>query len=261
MNPLIPIDCSLSAILKYVDRLTGLDSVVPARRFELLHGVNFDVMANKTASDKDKVDVLLEQVKTNLANANDPLAGWVVDGQHSRLRYDKFTEPKYVAKTKWKDRKDFDSTLNLVKVWNQDNPYRFGTERQNRVYNSLLNEIDLSAQIRDLVVGDDAQGVAKKYGYLKMNYVEPLIGLIDKKAGKKTVIYEHIENTGARPPRDLVEDLERLFLRKGIYPRDLNEKQFLISDTPEGMVLYLIDTEGYEKATKYHVAAILGRDG
>ncbi len=243
------------------DRLTELDSVVPARRFELLHGVNFDVVINNTASDKDMVNALRGQIETSLANANDPLADWVVNNQHSRLRYYGLKGRKYVAKTRWKDRENFDSTLNSVRVLNQDSPYRTSRLRGNRAYNSLLNEIVLSAQIRDLVASDEAQGVAKKYGYLRISYVEPLVGLIDKVAGKKTVIYEYVENTGARPLPDLVEDLERLFLRKGIYPDDIGTRQFLTSDTPKGMVLYLIDTEGYEKATKHQVDTQLASDG
>jgi len=59
---------------------------------------------------------------------------------------------------------------------------------------------------------------------------------------------------------DLVKEIKRFFLRKGIYPGDIDTGQFLISNTPEGTILYLVDTEAYEKATKHQVDALLADD-
>ena len=236
-----------------MDRAIALEHEATTKKFEIFHEGNYDVIVNVTAADKDGVNALLKQVKNNLTSGKDPLAGWVTYKRHLRIKFDRETGPRYAAKTKWKDRFDFEHTRDTVK----DHPYRFGLERQNRVYNSLLNEMSLSAQIRDLVVGDEAQDVVKKYEYLKIKFIEPLIGLIDKRAGKKTIIYKHVEDTGARPSPSLVKELERFFLSKWIYPRDIDAAQFLVSNSPEGAVLYLIDIEGYEKATRQQVDTLL----
>src|SRR6266404_2157574 len=79
-----------------------------------------------------------------------------------------------------------------------DGKFRAGTEhhrilmRRTQLMNSIVNEIALSPTLKELVDSKEIQELAQSYGFNSMQFVEPIMGVIDKNSRKKRQVYKYI---------------------------------------------------------------------
>lgn len=127
--------------------------------------------------------------------------------------------------------------------------------------NSLINEIRLSPKIRDLLGTDEAHGIAKRYGFAGISFVEPLIGVIDRPSGNKYTVYpwiqpdysgdtwKHISSDG-NARYGFLKRIKELLEGHGIEVDDFNIGQFLPEAREDGYYLNLIDIEAYRNMSR-----------
>lgn len=220
------------------------------KQYEILHIGDYDVVLNNTARDQESVRRLAEEIRKNIERGKSPLDGWVQDSENERLSVDNKDKPTYLAKERWADGAVFIERMEYINRL-KDPIMRENIRRVYFGYNSIVNEMLLVSKIRSLINSDEAQGIAKRYGCISIKFAEPLVGFIDKKHRKKNVIYSYIEGErGVIDYGDLVEMADRLanlFRKNGIEPYDLDRRQFVVTDTSDGKIVYLIDIEGYRK--------------
>lgn len=116
----------------------------------------------------------------------------------------------------------------------------------------VTNEIILSKKIKEIVASNAVQGLAKRYGFAGMIFSEPIVAIIDKEFKNKYLIYKRIEQesfipTAKKNIRELAQELRQLFKKNGIYPHDLQSRQFMITNQDGKTYIVLIDTEAYTK--------------
>lgn len=113
----------------------------------------------------------------------------------------------------------------------------------------LLNEIILSAKIKVVIASSESQAIAKKYGFEKINFTEPIVAVTRKASKQKFLIYEYAEGdvASSEDPKiiEFAEELKKLFLSKGIVAHDLSSRQFIITKTTNEHHITLIDTEAF----------------
>ncbi|MBI1871900.1 hypothetical protein HYS10_00610 [Candidatus Collierbacteria bacterium] len=188
---------------------------------EVLHIGDYDVVLNNTAVDQDSVRRLVQEIRSNLGSGKKPLDGWIQNEKRDRLKIDKQDKPRYFAKEKWSDTETLKRFIDFSHGI-RDDAWRAELKQEFYKFNSLLREVSLSPKVRALMESEDAQEIARKYGYSSIRFLEPLIGFIDKKSGKKTVIYYYVDGESFRPQDDLIEGLATIFRNNGIEPYDRN---------------------------------------
>lgn len=118
---------------------------------------------------------------------------------------------------------------------------------------SILSEIVLSKKIKEIVASDEVQNLAKKHGFEGMKFSEPIIALVDRDHPIKYLIYRNIKkralhfNINYSGAQDIVKNLRKIFLQNNIFPADLREEQFLVTQENDHSYIVLIDTEAYTK--------------
>ncbi len=137
--------------------------------------------------------------------------------------------------------------------------------RRIRAINSVLAEIALVPQIKAILESDEALQIAAEFGFSSFQFIEPVLGLVNRKTGSKNMVYENIPNASRlysppnihgltekqkRPPidhpsRKLADKFYNFFERHGFIPSDLAWRQFLTDDSNN---LYLIDAEAYRRS-------------
>lgn len=222
---------------------------VKVKPVEIIHLGDFDLFVNNLAKKSECVRVLVITMKAKIGSDHvEPLAGWV-ETSKGRWR-DSVNLPKYFAKKKWMDKKSY---FDLVALQHRDSYSR----KEDRRYNSLSNEFRISDTIRSVVGRDDFQQVAGGHGFESLQFIEPLVGFVDRRTGDKVVIYGFVPGAGdfdrldgevdSNIPVELVNSLRKKFNDVGIYPTDLRQSQFITRQTRTGEALCLIDIEGYLK--------------
>lgn len=86
--------------------------------------------------------------------------------------------------------------------------------------NSVLNEMRLSQEVKQLAASPGMQDIAKKYGYLGIKFVEPVIAIIYKNTGRKYLVYEYVPNT--EEVYDVLMDMSD-FATQDAFDSDLKE--------------------------------------
>ena len=124
-----------------------------------------------------------------------------------------------------------------------------------RLFNSVLNEIAIAPQVKSITASHEAQELARKYGYKSVRFIEPIIAIIDKKTGDKSLVYEYIEDAQSMSlniptPRywldnKFVTEFDHLLWRNGIESNDHGGEQQFIFDKKKN--LYHIDAESYSR--------------
>ncbi len=125
--------------------------------------------------------------------------------------------------------------------------------RANQIYNSILNEIGISPKIKKIMSGDVSQEIARRYGHKSLEYIEPIIGIVNRETGNKALIYEYIE--GAVNIRTIMNqanfnqiqffenEIDKLLKQNGVENMD-KPAQFIVDSSGR---LYNIDAEGYQR--------------
>ena len=216
---------------------------------EIVNLASYDVVLNVTALDQAKVEQVQKLIKANLLSGRgSPFMGWEASSSY-RIYYDRKDDPRYVAKQKWSDSGMVSLTVRLPRDVASNDYWKTSSLS----CNSLLNELYLAERVREIINGEEAQRIAVKCGCISLRFVEPLLGVIDRKKQVKYVVYEYVKGRGQREAThgdssiksELAEKLEHLFRARGIEPYDLCSRQFILDDTENGAVAYLIDIEGY----------------
>lgn len=222
---------------------------------------NYDLLINNRQStiSIEETERLAKSLKNNIANAPDhnPISTWVVSHNNGRIFYDKDNDPNFAAKVKWIHAKH-DQLKHAIDIDRTSAPqYEQGYKKRYYANDSLLSEMSLSTKIAKIVSSPEIQNLVKKIGIDSVSVIEPLIGLINRKNGSKTVFYKY--SNGERVDKFLEEEqfenwrifmkrLEKAFQDEGIEPYDLDSRQFLVEkDKDNKHTLRLIDTEMYYK--------------
>ncbi|HET7827517.1 MAG TPA: hypothetical protein VFK97_01470 [Candidatus Saccharimonadales bacterium] len=205
----------------------------------------FDPQTPAEPSDSDK---------TKLDTGPTPgMAAGEVDGKKLLVKVKKYSGPRYQARKAEIAANAAKSGLSL-----QSELFAAGMGQARRL-NSVLNEIAIAPKLKRSVAEEEFQALANKYGFRSFRYVEPIIGIIDKKTGVKRMVYEYIANTENlvglmkkdNEIRDKIlggtmeHDLEEILVRNGIdFGKDTGEHQVLVDAEKN---LYLIDAETYHR--------------
>jgi hypothetical protein len=132
---------------------------------------------------------------------------------------------------------------------------KFAGEKMRRVVyavNSVVNEISISPKIKEVLGGEDAQRIMAQYGFERIEFVEPLLGVVDRKTGGKAVLYKFVEgdlwldtvyDSLAEGFEETVDAIASLLERTGIYVNDLKAEQCLLSK--DRKTIYLLDAEQF----------------
>ncbi|MBP9716683.1 MAG: hypothetical protein KBD51_01940 [Candidatus Levybacteria bacterium] len=122
--------------------------------------------------------------------------------------------------------------------------------RQDMAWSSIANEISTAPIVERVLRGDEAQELVAEAGFSGIQFVEPLVGVIDRQG--KTLIYQFTDGrkmdelslTEQQGVRHLSGGLVDLLLASGLVPADLNPSQFLIGQNGN---VFLLDSELYFK--------------
>ncbi len=117
-------------------------------------------------------------------------------------------------------------------------------------WSSIANEISTAPIVERVLGGDEAQELVVEAGFSGIQFVEPLVGVIDRQG--KTLIYQFTDGrkmdelslTEQQGVRHLSGGLVDLLLASGLVPADLNPSQFLIGQNGN---VFLLDSELYFK--------------
>jgi hypothetical protein len=144
------------------------------------------------------------------------------------------------------------------------------TEQERRIIlrsiqlnNGVLSEIGLAPAIKRAAASQSAQELANSWGFKSFGLAEPVIGVIYKPSGLKSVVYEYIDGVktlkdesvktkyviSLKKRDEMIAALEQLFERQGIQADDLSEKNLLVDPQDN---LHLIDTELYQRLPPGH---------
>jgi hypothetical protein len=211
----------------------------PPRTIEIRHGPRFDVILNLTAENQLQVRDLAGFVGNGIPSS---WPTWYSDLRH----VDRSEDPQFFAKTRLYSGSD--SSKNLL----DGNPKRSTIGRKVvNALNSIVSEISLSPRIVEILKRDEVSHIAKMNGFDRIEFVEPLVGLIDRESGIKTLVYRFV--SGRWPSVDseykalinITEALRPLFKANGVLPVDLGAEQLLIGSGENNKVVYLLDSERY----------------
>ncbi len=167
-------------------------------------------------------------------------------GNDHQIYYPSKEKPKYFLKMRDKIYPDRYGDL-LKKEYADQNPDTYRRERKaERVWSSVINELNLSNKIQDALKSEKVQKLVRDSGFSNITYIEPLGAFVNNENGHKFVIYPHVEMEYYATSRELVEAVEDALIGKDIYPSDLKRASFEFS----GDNLFLLDTEGYYEIPK-----------
>jgi hypothetical protein len=124
--------------------------------------------------------------------------------------------------------------------------------------NSVLSEIRLSGTIERIMGSEDAQKIARDYGFNGVGFKGPILSVTDRRSGRKSMVYDYIEGetladmdlSGREQALDkdqkkqLAEAFRTFLHENGVEASDIDSRQFIVDK--EGS-LHLIDTEQYAK--------------
>ncbi len=249
----------------------------PARTVDVIRKPNYDLLVNLAASDQSQV-----QEAVRLVEGTD-LRAWPIysplrfhkDEQGLLFKVDNSEYPRFLAKRRYsstppelserisfsrqavKESRDKlrDSEEGGVEEEIDDNRRKLNEDiyqlRKDVAWSSVANEMNAAPVVVGVISSTEAQELAAASDFSSIEFVEPLVGVIDKSDKRgKTIIYRFVEGreVSTKAERDRLLDVSKglleLLLKAGIVPADLNPHQFLIGKDNE---LYLLDTELYFK--------------
>jgi hypothetical protein len=208
------------------------------KNIEIKHFDNFDVVINLSADPQ-----LLENLRQNLVD------------EESLIKFLNIQPEQFFIKLKTASEDDIVESIHSLPEGEWVEEYRYLDKEMAQRMNSVLNEILLSRKVKEVIKDDAVQEEVRKIGYSKIDFIEPLIGIIDKNKSKKFTVYEKVKAAPAWKdlPRDLERELgdfvrfvkHRLY-KAGIESVDLYSKQILEETVGHKKSLHLIDIEAYQ---------------
>lgn len=226
---------------------------VSSRTYKILHFPDSDVIVNQDADKANLAPKLIELFKEEGTPA-----GWKVFS-HQEQEDDLDVGPKvgmamgevdgvsFFLKTKEESGKEIYKANKESKESEEESLHYW------QQLNSVLPEVAMSPAVKRIVVCDEAQEIAKEFGFKGISFVEPVIAVIYRKTGKKSLIYEYIPGAkdldlhmGLISPEVNAynKKLNQLFIKHGFEPNDAGASQTLLD--PSGY-LHLIDIELFDK--------------
>ena len=113
----------------------------------------------------------------------------------------------------------------------------------------VLNEMILSKKIKELIKSQKFQELVRRYGFLNLDFPEPILAMVINRSNHKYLVYKNIRSPIAypmpRPSNEMVKELKELFIDNGVMPYDLRLDQFMVTGDEKGTHLFLIDVESY----------------
>ena len=221
--------------------------------FKVEHLPNFDVILNLDYPDKDELDQVLNFLKepedpnTPVSDLYDKFVVFqnLMDGEGKLLFFPKLKTIRHSNVDFILGRHHYD-VLNpeIAKTIDRKGRYAFV---------GVLNEIVLATKIKKLISTKEFRDLAQKSGFSTLSFSEPIVAVLDKKSGRRFLVYKNLHRVGtfvSTPSvinmRIFVNKLRVLFQEHGIQPNDLNPSQFMVFDKGDGgMCIFLIDTEAY----------------
>jgi hypothetical protein len=122
--------------------------------------------------------------------------------------------------------------------------------------NSLVSEVRMSPVIKQVVASADMQELAEQCGLSGIEYIEPIIGVVDRTSGdpgfaRKAMVYRYIEDAGPFSGEDLqganrlIHALRSKLKGLDIEPTDLTLNQVIVDQEQHA---YLLDSEAYSES-------------
>lgn len=226
---------------------------------DVLHIGKYDVLVNvrQLSIGQVELDKLKKLVIENLKNdPNDKIFGGWENGGDQRILVDNPVSPKFVLKEKWIRPNNYDFSSAEKKL--RDSGSSSDIEIRQMLYASasIMNEMSIATDIKRIVESENIQNVFQFSGIDSVDYVEPLIGVINRDSGKKYIVYPFVDGAkfyDTEIPDDLrifksIRRLEAVISDKGIKPHDLQGGQFLVERSTDGKVhLHLLDIDLYTR--------------
>ncbi len=229
-------------------------AISPQADIEVRHGSRYDLVLNRSAARQDLVQDLAVRLTDGVPNDWSPFKIHVSPSAVGKIHYiDNVDNPHFFLKTRYNLRRFFEHGRSNA---------HFG-EKMIRVMNasaSVVNEISISPRIKEVLGSQEALRLALQHGFERMEFIEPLVAMVDRQTGEKASVYEFID--GVSRPRNIYADLrdqdeialwEKLdslmgsigsLLERGeIAVNDLRSEQCIISRDKK--TVYLLDAEQY----------------
>lgn len=205
----------------------------------------------------------LSLIKTKLASEDPALWDKHPDEMvHEHIRVDNKDNPQVVIKRREDNQVDI---KHLHSGINNRNKYIFVDIKEVYAINSVINEITLAPFIRSVIASGESQALVQSFGFESIDYIHPLLAIVDRARGKKYVAYNYVNaltfyKTSKLPEgftdenaEILTEEIGFLLENKGIVATDLVPRQFLVQNNS----LLLIDSEAYYWKSPTHRARVL----
>lgn len=229
------------------------------KTIEISHVGSFDVLTNNSQKSisAEELGNLRDSIKKQLLTGSPekPLTDWSLRGSNA---VDNEEDPHYLAKTKQRHRNT--RQFKNAKLREKNDPRHEYWRKATNAGMSISSELSLSSKVLGIVGSEDFQQVAKEMGSESIEFVEPLVGFIDRTTREKTIVYKYVHGRSLyhlmtemdydhRQEIILaVAKMRAIFEAGGIEPSDFCDMQILKSkEENEKNKLYLIDTEFYFK--------------
>lgn len=241
-----------------------MEASADSQHTEIQHMRRFDILTNnrQTSVDVAELRELVNSLKDKQKTrpwAN-PVDSWIRSSKHYRIYLDN-PSPKYLAKKKWANRDSSNPDSIMAKAIRIDRdkatPSDLRRKKKNYANDSIMNEMQLSGEVRRLMLTDEVQSYFKEIDIDSVDFIEPLVGIIDNKSGEKTIVYKFSngeplelylkrDTEGFIKWKQIQKKLEEIFVSSGIIPEELGSHQFLVEKDGLGKKhAFLIDIEMY----------------
>jgi hypothetical protein len=241
------------------------------KKIDIVHGEMYDVLVNLRHPDVNKVRSLSALVINGIPQS------WQVLPQALGEKFndeppppnvfvDDLNHPTFLAKVR---KYAIPDRVRIAKMDAGKELSSLGT-RTAYAFDSLLNEFALAPQVTETLKIHRAKEIAEKFGFVGIQFIEPLVGLIERSNGRKIMFYDYVDGDTtdysssdaslnrlkqlARKDQGdpLIRELVNLFKQNGIFPTDIGTQQLISSPLNESdeSMLYLIDIEGFIRDAK-----------
>jgi len=234
-----------------------METDVASPRTELLHVGDFDILINhkQTTVSSDELERVRTLLTVNMTENPKigPLTGWISFPENTDLYANREDNPEYFAKIKWEHIGDPLMDRAMAIRWDASKE-RVDEKKQMYTGASLMNEMSLAREIREIVESKEVQEIFENVGVESIDYIEPLIGIIDRKTKRKIMIYKFargrmpsvVKDKNGEELTDALMKLQEVFERHDICADDLEVNQILDERGKDGKKRYhLIDSEFY----------------
>jgi hypothetical protein len=237
----------------------NLPNETSSRRIEIINYPHSDVIINNDAGHAAYGRRLAELFKDGYPSDWQPIGDKDTDMIHGVV-----DGTDFVVKPKTRSGIDmYDQQKQVRTAFAKNERERRAILRSTQLLNSALSEIGLAPVTKGVIAGQSAQDMANSWGFKSFSLVEPVIGVIYKPSGFKSLVYEYIDSAKTlddesvkskygisfEKSEEMMASLEQLFKSQGIQADDLSERQ-LMTDSKDN--LYLIDTELYQRLPPGH---------